>query len=391
MPQLPSHRGPFARGAQIGPGVHLVPRGHADRPLLPRLPPLPRFPLLHRLPGGHPVPGGRPGRRGQPVRTGQPPAGRGVAVVGGPGAVVGRGGEPRGDPSSPSSRRTSSRSARFQTAEPTTLKLRGPRRCTTPRTSSSQEWKTVWAQVSCESSKKARSTRPVPSSRVEKMTRRPERIGGVWVAALAPATSTVSPCRTSRSRRAETTPSSLRKAPWSSIRWREASMDSTPSSALSLSGSVRSGSPAGAVRLPPDSGSWSPRPPRAPRCSSVRCSCRSRRLAPNASSAPTWASRPASGRLGRARSQKSSSEAYGWPAAIRSASASLMPCTSESARRRPHTGSPALRRPLHTLRIRHQFDPVCDPDLFTSSGSTGTPAAARPPAAAASGTSRGHG
>ncbi len=66
------------------------------------------------------------------------------------------------------------------------------------------------AHASCESSKNARSTSPVPSSRVEKMTRLPERIGGVWVAALAPATSTVSPCRASRSRRAETTPSSSR-------------------------------------------------------------------------------------------------------------------------------------------------------------------------------------
>ncbi|CAM5708055.1 hypothetical protein STENM327S_09017 [Streptomyces tendae] len=141
------------------------------------------------------------------------------------------------------------------------------------------------------------------------MTRRPERIGGVWAAALAPATSTVSPCRASRSRLADTTPSSRRKVRWSSIRLREASMESTPSSALSFSAEVRSGSPAGAVFRPPDRGSWSPRPPRAPRCSSVRCSCRSRRLAPNASSAPTWASRPASGLLGRARSQKSSREA----------------------------------------------------------------------------------
>ncbi len=68
------------------------------------------------------------------------------------------------------------------------------------------------AQASWESSKKARSTRPVPSSRVEKMTRLPDRIGGVWVAALAPATSTVSPCRASRSRRALTTPSSSRNS-----------------------------------------------------------------------------------------------------------------------------------------------------------------------------------
>lgn len=44
----------------------------------------------------------------------------------------------------------------------------------------------MWAQASWLSSKNARSTRPVPSSRVVKMTRRPERMGGVWVAALAP-------------------------------------------------------------------------------------------------------------------------------------------------------------------------------------------------------------
>ena len=81
----------------------------------------------------------------------------------------------RATPSSPSSRRSSIRSARFQAADPTTLRLRGPRRWTTPRTSRSQEWKTVWAHASWESSKKARSTRPVPSSRVVKMTRLPER------------------------------------------------------------------------------------------------------------------------------------------------------------------------------------------------------------------------
>lgn len=62
------------------------------------------------------------------------------------------------------------------------------------------------------SSKKARSTRPVPSSSVVKMTRLPDRIGGVWVAAFAPATSTVCPCSAERSRCAETTPSSFRKA-----------------------------------------------------------------------------------------------------------------------------------------------------------------------------------
>ncbi len=48
--------------------------------------------------------------------------------------------------SRPPARRSSASSARFQAAEPTTLRLRGPRRWTTPRTSSSQEWKTVCAQ-----------------------------------------------------------------------------------------------------------------------------------------------------------------------------------------------------------------------------------------------------
>ncbi len=37
------------------------------------------------------------------------------------------------------------------------------------------------------SSKNVASLGPVPSSKVKKTTRRPERIGGVWVATLAPA------------------------------------------------------------------------------------------------------------------------------------------------------------------------------------------------------------
>ena len=41
----------------------------------------------------------------------------------------------------------------------------------------------------CASSKKVASIGPVPSSRVRKTTRRPDRIGGVWVATLTPATS----------------------------------------------------------------------------------------------------------------------------------------------------------------------------------------------------------
>lgn len=245
MPQLPYFRGLFARRTQIGPWMQLVSGGQLDPS-----PPVPS-----------PAPSGT-GSASRAATTSRPP-----------------------------SPRSSTSSARSQAAAPTTLRLRGPRRCTTPRTNSSQEWKTVCAQASWESSKKARSTRPVPSSSVVKMTRLPERIGGVWVAALAPATSTVSPCRVSRSRRADTTPNSSRNARWSSIRLREVSMDSTPSSALSRSAEDRSGSPAGAVFRPPDKGSCPPPAPLAPRCSSVKCSCRSRRLAPKASNAPTWASR----------------------------------------------------------------------------------------------------
>ncbi len=89
---------------------------------------------------------GRGARRCGALRAGEPPARRPHRrhrLAGLTGA-----GQPGRDPSRPSSRRTSSSSARFQAAEPTTLRLRGPRRCTTPRTSSSQEWKTVCAQAS---------------------------------------------------------------------------------------------------------------------------------------------------------------------------------------------------------------------------------------------------
>ena len=41
----------------------------------------------------------------------------------------------------------------------------------------------------CASSKNVASTGPLPSSRVRNTTRRPDRIGGVWVATLTPATS----------------------------------------------------------------------------------------------------------------------------------------------------------------------------------------------------------
>ena len=58
-----------------------------------------------------------------------------------------------------------------------------------PRTTSSQEPNTVAAYGPWASSKNVASTGPVPSSRVRKTTRRPDRIGGVWVATLTPATS----------------------------------------------------------------------------------------------------------------------------------------------------------------------------------------------------------
>ena len=66
---------------------------------------------------------------------------------------------------------------------------RGPVRRSSPRTTSSQEWNTVAAYGPCASSKNVASTGPLPSSRVRNTTRRPDRIGGVWVATLTPATS----------------------------------------------------------------------------------------------------------------------------------------------------------------------------------------------------------
>ncbi len=76
---------------------------------------------------------------------------------------------------------------------------RGPVRRSTPRTSSSQELNTVAAYGPWTSSKNVASTAPVASSRVRNTTRRPDRIGGVWVATLTPATS--SSLRLRRARR----------------------------------------------------------------------------------------------------------------------------------------------------------------------------------------------
>jgi error-prone DNA polymerase len=87
---------------------------------------------------------------------------------------------------------------------------RGPVRRTSPCTTSSQEWKTVVAQPTWASSKKVASSGPVASSSVTKMTRRPERIGGVWVATFTPATSTSCRLRQPSRSRARVVPSSAR-------------------------------------------------------------------------------------------------------------------------------------------------------------------------------------
>ena len=60
----------------------------------------------------------------------------------------------------------------------------------------------------CTSSKNVASTGPVASSRVRKTTRRPERIGGVWVATLTPATSRSARLRRCSRSRERVTPSS---------------------------------------------------------------------------------------------------------------------------------------------------------------------------------------
>ncbi len=143
----------------------------------------------------------------------------------------------------PPSRYRSISSARFQAAVPVMLNARGGRRVRVPRTSSRLLWNTVWAQRPWLSSKNARSDRPVGSSRVAKMTRLPERIGGVWVATLTPATSTVEPCRRPARSAAGVAPMSASRERCSSRRWREMSMPSTSSSAASCSDASMAGRP----------------------------------------------------------------------------------------------------------------------------------------------------
>ena len=59
-----------------------------------------------------------------------------------------------------------------------------------PRTSSSDVEYKVDAWSTCASGKNVESLQPYPSSRVRKMTRRPERTGGVCKATFTPATRT---------------------------------------------------------------------------------------------------------------------------------------------------------------------------------------------------------
>ena len=67
---------------------------------------------------------------------------------------------------------------------------RGPVRRVSPRISSSPVPNSSGPERSCASWKKVASTQPVPSSTLMKTTRRPPRMGGVWVATRIPATST---------------------------------------------------------------------------------------------------------------------------------------------------------------------------------------------------------
>src|SRR3954463_14477712 len=93
-------------------------------------------------------------------------------------------------PSSPSTSHASCSAGSSQAPVARSDTPRGPVRRSTPRMTSSQPWNNVAAYGPWASSKKVASAQPVPSSRVTKTTRRPERIGGVWVATLTPATST---------------------------------------------------------------------------------------------------------------------------------------------------------------------------------------------------------
>ena len=66
------------------------------------------------------------------------------------------------------------------------------------------------AQGPWASSKNVAPIGPIASSRVTTMTRRPERTGGVWVAALTPATSTSERLRQANRSQARVTPRSVR-------------------------------------------------------------------------------------------------------------------------------------------------------------------------------------
>ncbi len=134
---------------------------------------------------------GRPGPGGLEVAPGVPSG----IVRARPGwAGVGAGAWPRRSRTAWGSwvARAVASSSRSQAISPTTVR-RGPRASTVPRTRSRPWWKTVWAHRSWESSKKARSTSPLPSSRVTKMIRRPDAMGGGWVEARTSATRTRCP------------------------------------------------------------------------------------------------------------------------------------------------------------------------------------------------------
>ncbi len=108
----------------------------------------------------------------------------------------------------PPATRISSRAGRSQHSVALTVTAIGPApaRRTRPRTSSSQEAKSLAAQRSCTDSKNARSTRPAASSSEAKMIRWPDRTAGVCVATLAPATRIVSPFSRSGRSAERTTP-----------------------------------------------------------------------------------------------------------------------------------------------------------------------------------------
>ena len=120
---------------------------------------------------------------------------------------------------------------------------RRPVRRSSPRTISSQEWNTVAAYGPWASSKNVASTGPVASSRVRKMTRRPDRIGGVWVATLTPATSSSDLLRFESRSLLRVAPSSSRNSAKESTTCRLASRPRISSSAFIRSSASISGSP----------------------------------------------------------------------------------------------------------------------------------------------------